>query len=255
MVPGDGERVPARRFPHHVLRHVGDEAERRLQWEERLVLRLHLFEDVGLHGAAQRLPVEAAPARRDEKHRHERGCGPVDGHRDGRAREVEAVVEAQHVVKRIDGDTALPDLGERSGFIGVEAVEREGVKCGGEPGCPVSRGEEMEAGVRRLRHAESGEHADGVLVAAAVAVCTLSERESAGEVLRVEVAHDLAWAGVAVRQAEHGRPETGGGLTGDGHAPVGRIAVRDAVLDDSAGEVAVEAVGLPDAIVLGLVVA
>ena len=199
---------------------------------DRLVLGLDLLQDVRLDGAPEQPPIEAAASGGGEVHGEHGGRRAADGHRDGGAFEVEAVVEADHVLDGIDGHAALADLGHCAGLVGVEAVEGQRVERSGEARGAAALPQEVEAPVRGLREAEAGEHTDGVLVGPAGGVRALGVWECAGDVLLVKVADDLRQAGVLRRQAQDGHPQVAGGLAGDGHAAIARggAAVEDAVL-------------------------
>src|SRR5205085_12588802 len=143
---------PTRHLARGEFHHVGQEAERRFDWEDRFVLRLDFFKNVGLDGAAKfRDDAGAkAPLRRRNIHCHYDRRRAADRHRGGaiwRA-EIESVVEPDHVLDGVDRDAALADLAEDSRRIGIDAVKRRAVECGAEAFRPLMTTEEMKTLVR-----------------------------------------------------------------------------------------------------------
>ena len=127
------------------------------------VLRLHFLEDIGLNRAAQ-LRHDAgaeAPFRGRDVHRHDDRRRTADRHRGGEIRraEIEAVVEPDHVLDRVDRHAAFADLAEDAGGIAVDAVKRRPVERRAEALRALVRAEEMETLVRVFREHQAGEEA------------------------------------------------------------------------------------------------
>src|SRR6185437_5541591 len=117
---------------------------------------LHVLVDGGVH-----------------EHRQDHRRGAVDGHRyrgAGRA-EVEAGVQLLHVVQGGDVDAGVADLAvDVRARRRVFAVQGDRIERGGQARGGTALAEVMEAPVGALGRAFAGEHAGGVLAAAAVRV-------------------------------------------------------------------------------------
>ena len=152
VVTADGNWIPARHFLRGELNHVGEKTQRGFDRENGFVLRLDFFEDVRLNRAAQlgnNFWAESAFGRRDV-HRHDDWRGTADSHRCRKIRraEIKPIVEAHHVLDRIDGHAALPDFSENPIRIAIDPIERRPIERGAEPMSALMSGQIMKAFVR-----------------------------------------------------------------------------------------------------------
>ena len=152
VITADRDRIPARHFAGGELHHVGEKSERRLDRENRFVLRLDFLENVGLNRAAQfrnNFRTEA-PFRGRDVHRHDDRRRTADRHRGGKIRrsEIESVVKPHHVFDGVDRDAALADLAENAVGIAVEPVKCRSIERRAEAMRALVAREKMEPLVR-----------------------------------------------------------------------------------------------------------
>jgi hypothetical protein len=227
--------------------------------EEGFVLGLDFLQDVGLHRAAQPLddvflhllagfgaglravevPVQLAADGGGDELRHQDRRGAVDRHRNGGGfrRQVEARVEALHVLDGGDGHAALADFSEHAFLVGVHAVERGAVEGRREAVRLLALGEELEALVGVLGQAEAREHARRLFADVVVLFDDVLLRiggEGVGEAARQALLAEVAHHGpglVEERQRDlgHGRADEGvhGGHGGHAVAPFAHDALAD----------------------------
>ncbi len=120
-----------------VRHHVGHQPHRGHRRKDVGAARDVLFEHVVLHGAAELLERNAAPAR-DRQHEREQDRGRrVDRHRDGDAVERDLGEERLDVGDRIDRDADFADFAARLRRIGVVAELRRQVEGDRESGDAV----------------------------------------------------------------------------------------------------------------------
>jgi hypothetical protein len=172
-------------------------------------LRARRFEAPGLAQVALHALIDRGVQEEGEDDR----CGPVDRHRDRRARcaQIEARVELHRVVDAADRDARVTDLAVHVGsLVGVATVERDAVECGGEPRGALSAAQQVEAAIGAFGRSLAGEHARGLLALAPEREDTRRKWKAAGQVLAPEVAHQLAPV-VAVRQRHLREPRAGEG--------------------------------------------
>ena len=112
--------------------------------ENRFVLRLDFFENVGLNRAAQfrnNFRTEP-PFRSRDIHRHDDRRRTADGHRGGKIRraEIKSVVKPHHVFDGVDRHAALANFSENAVGIAVDPVKCRPIECRAKPmGALVAR--------------------------------------------------------------------------------------------------------------------
>ena len=157
VVAGHRDRVPLRHLGGAVTNHVGDDPHARTWREDELLLGLVLLEDVVLDGSAESRLRRSVLLGVGDEHRQDRRRRRVDRHRYGRNPEVDPVEEILHVGQGVDGDTALAHLPDRHRVVGVLPHEGRQVERRGQSVASRSK-DLLEATIRVLRRAESGEH-------------------------------------------------------------------------------------------------
>ena len=129
------------------------------------------------------------------EHREQHRRRAVDRHRDrGRGRaQIEARVELLHVIERSDGDTRIAGAAVDVGpGVRILAVERGRVERRREPSELLTSREIMEAPVGALRRTLAGEHADRVLLLAAIRIDARGVGIGTRQVLQQQEAQRLA---------------------------------------------------------------
>ncbi len=155
VVAGDGDRVELRHPPRGELEDVADDPHRRLRRVDVGVADHELLEDVVLDGPGQLLGLDPLLLGRDDVEREDRQHRTVHGHRDRHPVERDAVEQLPHVVDRVDGDAGHAHVADHPRVVAVvaavrrqverdgqtllphrqvAAVERVGLRGGGEPG-------------------------------------------------------------------------------------------------------------------------
>ena len=160
VIAADRDAVPARHLAGAERDGVTDDAHRGARGHDPGVLRDELLEAVVLDGAADLRARHAAEVREGDVEGEQDGGGAVDRHRGRHLLEGDPVEEDLHVLERVDGDSAHPDLTERARRVAVVAHQRGEIEGGGEARLPVGE-QELEALVGLLRRPEAGEHAHG----------------------------------------------------------------------------------------------
>jgi len=154
VVARDVDRVVALHVPRAVRDAVADDAHRRRDGVDPLLLRLVLLQDVGLDRARE--PVEVAPAltRQSDVHRQQDPRGRIDRHRHRDPLEVDAVEQVPDVGERVDRHTFAAHLAFGERVVAVVAHQRGHVEIGGKAGLPLAD-QILEAPVRVLGGAEA----------------------------------------------------------------------------------------------------
>ena len=87
------------------------------------------------------------------------GAGPlivIEAEKFGRA-DFETIVEPDHVLDRVNGDAAFPDLAHHALGVRIDPVKRRSVEGGAETFRALMRAQKMETLVRVLREHQTGE--------------------------------------------------------------------------------------------------
>ena len=155
VIAGDRDRVELRHLRAAVAEDVGDDPHRRLGRIDVGVADHELFEDVVLDGAGQLLRRHPLLLGGHHVQRQDRQHRTVHGHRHRHRRQIDAVEQLPHVQDGIDCHTGHSDVALHAGMVGVvaavggqveghrqpllaggevAAVERVGLRGGGEPG-------------------------------------------------------------------------------------------------------------------------
>ena len=105
--------------------------------ENRFVLRLDFFENVGLNRAAQfwnNFRTEP-PFRSGDIHGHDDRRRTADGHRGGKIRraKIKSIVKPHHVFDRVDRHTALANFSENAVRIAVEPIKCRSIESRAKP--------------------------------------------------------------------------------------------------------------------------
>ncbi len=181
VVAGDRDRVPLRHLVRAKLHHVADESQVRFRWEHPLLLGDVLLQDVVLQRAAQVLPGDALLFGGHQQLGEQHLRRAVDRHRHGDPVERDLIEQRHHVVGRVDGHAAVPNLTERHGVVRVVPHQRRHVERHREPVLTLFE-EVAEAGVGGGDVCEPGELPDGPQLApVAGGMDAAGVREAAGE--------------------------------------------------------------------------
>ncbi len=165
VVPGDRERLVRGDAARAVLHQIADQAQVRLGREEPLLLGDVLLEDVRLERAVQDGRVDALALGGDQVHAEDRDGRAGDRHRGRDVAERDVLEQDLHVGGRVDGDTAVADLAQRTRVVGVPPHQRRHVERHGESAAPRLQ-DHLVPLVGLLGVAEARELADGPRTAA-----------------------------------------------------------------------------------------
>ena len=100
---------------------VGHQLHRWLGREHKFILGMEFLENIVLNRPSQLLPVKSALPGGGQIEGHEHDGWSIDGHRNRSLREVDAIVQGEHVVERIDGHPQSPHLANASRIVTVES--------------------------------------------------------------------------------------------------------------------------------------
>ena len=190
VVAADRDGVPLREVVRAVDKHVCNQAQGGLRWEDVRPAGNVLLEDVVLGRPVEHCSGHALPLGHGNVHRQQDRRRGVDGHGGRHPVERNAVQQHLHVQKRVDGHPDPADLWLRHRMIGVVPHLRRQIKGDREPGLPLAE-QVPEAAVRLFRGAEA---------------CVLPHRPQPASIhRRIDTAGERKFAGKAeVAQVVHG---------------------------------------------------
>ena len=156
VIAADRNRVPLGNVLGAEFDQVDDQPHGRLGGKDDLVLRVELFEDVVLDGAAELTPIPASLAGGGEIKRHDHGRGGVDRHRDADLLEVDLGKQLPHVVDGVDGHSQPAHFPPRLRAVAVEPHQGRQVEGSAQPGLALFE-QEAKSLVGLAGRAEAGE--------------------------------------------------------------------------------------------------